>query len=336
MSEQYVSIPAEYISNVFGNYDENIKALEKALGVVVLNRGDDIKISGDEDAARRAADALKSLVKMASKGEILDVQHVNYLTSLSEEEKKQDVNELLSDIVCFTKAGKPIRPKTFGQKRYVNLIRHNMLTFGIGPAGTGKTYLAMAMAIQAFKSGEVNRIILTRPAIEAGERLGFLPGDLQSKIDPYLRPLYDALYEIMGADSFMKNLEKGAIEVAPLAYMRGRTLDNSFIVLDEAQNTTQAQMKMFLTRLGFGSKAVITGDLTQIDLPEGQKSGLRQATSILKDVEGIGICRLSNQDVVRHPLIQKIVEAYEKSEASQREKKVFYSDKAKLSGRKKS
>lgn len=334
MSEQYVSIPAEYISNVFGNYDENIKALERALGVTVLNRGDDIKITGEEEAVHKAADALKSLVKMASKGEVLDVQHVNYLTSLSEEEKKQDVNELLSDIVCFTKAGKPIRPKTFGQKRYVNLIRHNMLTFGIGPAGTGKTYLAMAMAIQAFKSGEVNRIILTRPAIEAGERLGFLPGDLQSKIDPYLRPLYDALYEIMGADSFMKNLEKGAIEVAPLAYMRGRTLDNSFIVLDEAQNTTQAQMKMFLTRLGFGSKAVITGDLTQIDLPEGQKSGLKQATSILKDVEGIGICRLSNQDVVRHPLIQKIVEAYEKSEATQREKKVFYSENAKLAGRK--
>lgn len=334
MSEQYVSIPAEYISNVFGNYDENIKALERALGVTVLNRGDDIKITGEEEPVHKAADALKSLVKMASKGEVLDVQHVNYLTSLSEEEKKQDVNELLSDIVCFTKAGKPIRPKTFGQKRYVNLIRHNMLTFGIGPAGTGKTYLAMAMAIQAFKSGEVNRIILTRPAIEAGERLGFLPGDLQSKIDPYLRPLYDALYEIMGADSFMKNLEKGAIEVAPLAYMRGRTLDNSFIVLDEAQNTTQAQMKMFLTRLGFGSKAVITGDLTQIDLPEGQKSGLKQATSILKDVEGIGICRLSNQDVVRHPLIQKIVEAYEKSEATQREKKVFYSENAKLAGRK--
>ena len=333
MSEQYVSIPAEYISNVFGNYDENIKALEKALGVTVLNRGDDIKITGEDEATRRAAEALKNLVKMAAKGEVLDVQHVNYLTSLSEEEKKQDVSELLSDIVCFTKAGKPIRPKTFGQKRYVNLIRQNMLTFGIGPAGTGKTYLAMAMAIQAFKSGEVNRIILTRPAIEAGERLGFLPGDLQSKIDPYLRPLYDALYEIMGADSFMKNLEKGAIEVAPLAYMRGRTLDNSFIVLDEAQNTTQAQMKMFLTRLGFGSKAVITGDLTQIDLPEGQKSGLRQATSILKDVEGIGICRLSNQDVVRHPLIQKIVEAYEKSEATQREKKVLHSENKKFSGR---
>ena len=326
MSEQYVSIPAEYIGNVFGNYDENIKALEKGLGVVVLNRGDDVKITGEEEAARKAAEALKSLVKMASKGEVLDVQHVNYLTSLSEEEKKQDVNELLSDIVCFTKAGKPIRPKTFGQKRYVNLIRHNMLTFGIGPAGTGKTYLAMAMAIQAFKSGEVNRIILTRPAIEAGERLGFLPGDLQSKIDPYLRPLYDALYEIMGADSFMKNLEKGAIEVAPLAYMRGRTLDNSFIVLDEAQNTTQAQMKMFLTRLGFGSKAVITGDLTQIDLPEGQKSGLRQATSILKDVEGIGICRLTNQDVVRHPLVQKIIKAYEKAD---REKEVKAAERAK-------
>lgn len=318
MSEQYVSIPAEYISNVFGKYDENMKVLEKTLDVVVLNRGDDIKITGSDGAAQKAAQVLKNLVKMASKGEVLDVQHVNYLISLSEEEKEQDVAELLSEIVCFTKAGKPIRPKTFGQKRYVNLIRSNMLTFGIGPAGTGKTYLAMAMAIQAFKSGEVSRIILTRPAIEAGERLGFLPGDLQSKIDPYLRPLYDALYEIMGADSFMKNMEKGAIEVAPLAYMRGRTLDNSFIVLDEAQNTTQAQMKMFLTRLGFGSKAVITGDLTQIDLPEGQKSGLKQATAILREVEGIGICRLTNQDVVRHPLIQKIVEAYEKNEAAHR------------------
>lgn len=316
MSEVYVSIPAEYISNVFGNYDENIKALEKAMSVTVLNRGDDVKITGEEAAVKKAADVMKSLLKMASKGEVLDVQHVNYLSSLSEEEKQQDVGALLSELVCFTKAGKPIRPKTFGQKRYVNLIRTNMLTFGIGPAGTGKTYLAMAMAIQAFKSGEVSRIILTRPAIEAGERLGFLPGDLQSKIDPYLRPLYDALYEIMGADSFAKNLEKGAIEVAPLAYMRGRTLDNSFIVLDEAQNTTQAQMKMFLTRLGFGSKAVITGDLTQIDLPEGQKSGLRQATAILKDVEGIGISRLTNQDVVRHPLVQRIVEAYEKSEKS--------------------
>lgn len=316
MSEQIVSIPAEYIGEVFGNYDENIKVLEKMLDITVINRGDDVKLTGTETAVKRAADVIKNLIRIAAKGERLDVQHVNYLASLSEEEKQQDVGELLSDIVCFTKAGKPIRPKTFGQKRYVNSIRGHMLTFGIGPAGTGKTYLAMAMAIQAFKSGEVNRIILTRPAIEAGERLGFLPGDLQSKIDPYLRPLYDALYEIMGADSFMKNLEKGAIEVAPLAYMRGRTLDNSFIVLDEAQNTTQAQMKMFLTRLGFGSKAVITGDLTQIDLPEGQKSGLKQATHILKEVEEIGICRLSNQDVVRHPLIQKIVEAYEKSEAT--------------------
>lgn len=326
MSEQVVSVPAEYIGNVFGNYDENIKTLEKTLSVTVLNRGDDVKITGDEKAVKKAADVIKNLIRIAAKGESLDVQHVNYLSSLSEEEKKQDVGELLSDIVCFTKAGKPIRPKTFGQKRYVNSIREHMLTFGIGPAGTGKTYLAMAMAIQAFKSGEVGRIILTRPAIEAGERLGFLPGDLQSKIDPYLRPLYDALYEIMGADSFMKNLEKGAIEVAPLAYMRGRTLDNSFIVLDEAQNTTQAQMKMFLTRLGFGSKAVITGDLTQIDLPEGQKSGLKQATHILKEVEEIGICRLSNQDVVRHPLIQKIVEAYEKNEAAHK-KETRYSER---------
>lgn len=312
MNEEFVSVPAEHIGNVFGNYDENIKELEKLLEVTVLNRGDDVKVTGEQ--AARAADILKKMVKIASHGEILGVQHVTYLASLAAEEHDQDVDELLSELVCFTKAGKPIRPKTFGQKRYVNLIRKNMLTFGVGPAGTGKTYLAMAMAIQSFKSGEVSRIILTRPAIEAGERLGFLPGDLQSKIDPYLRPLYDALYEIMGAESFMKNMEKGVIEVAPLAYMRGRTLDNSFIVLDEAQNTTQAQMKMFLTRLGFGSKAVVTGDLTQIDLPEGQKSGLKQATQILKEVEGIGICRLTNQDVVRHPLVQRIVEAYEKSE----------------------
>ena len=318
MSEQYVSIPAEYISNVFGNYDENIKAVEKVLGVTILNRGDDVKITGEEDAARRAADVLKNLVKMAAKGEILDVQHVNYLTSLSEEEKKQDVNELLSDIVCFTKAGKPIRPKTFGQKRYVNLIRHNMLTFGIGPAGTGKTYLAMAMAIQAFKSGEVNRIILTRPAIEAGERLGFLPGDLQSKIDPYLRPLYDALYEIMGADSFMKNLEKGAIEVAPLAYMRGRTLDDAFVILDEAQNTTPEQMKMFLTRLGTGSKMVVNGDVTQIDLTDGKKSGLVEAIKVLRDIEGIDIVRFTDKDVVRFRLVAQIVKAYDKFYSSKK------------------
>ena len=313
MAEINIAVPSEYISGIFGNFDENIKALEKETGTVILNRGDGVRITGDEASLARAKKVMDSLMKIASKGERVSTQHVHYLLSLPEEEQEKDVGDLLSDVVCFTKAGKPIRPKTFGQKRYVNLIRNNMLTFGIGPAGTGKTYLAMAMAIEKFKKGELSRLILTRPAIEAGERLGYLPGDLQSKIDPYLRPLYDALYEIMGADSFQHNMEKGTIEVAPLAYMRGRTLDNAFIVLDEAQNTTQAQMKMFLTRLGFGSKAVITGDLTQIDLPKDQKSGLRQATELLKDIEGIGICRLTNQDVVRHPLVQKIVEAYEKN-----------------------
>ncbi len=314
MSEQYVALGADIIGNVFGSCDENMKALEKKLSVNIVNRGDDVKIMGEDEACSRVAEVIRSMEKIAASGETVSVQHVNYLCSLSPDERRQDIRELLSEVVCFTKAGKPIRPKTFGQKQYVQQIRKNMLTFGIGPAGTGKTYLAMAMAIQAFKSGEISRIILTRPAIEAGERLGFLPGDLQSKIDPYLRPLYDALYEIMGVDSFTRNLERGAIEVAPLAYMRGRTLDNSFIVLDEAQNTTQAQMKMFLTRMGFGSKIVVTGDMTQVDLPDGQKSGLRQATTILRNVEGIGIVRLTNQDVVRHPLVQRIVEAYEKNE----------------------
>lgn len=316
MSEQYVTVSGEHIGNIFGSCDENMKALEKKLDIDILNRGDDIKVVGDEEDVVRAVKIIRNLNRLADTGEVITVQHVNYLASLSPEEAGQDFKELLSEVVCFTKAGKPVRPKTFGQKQYVEEIRKNMLTFGIGPAGTGKTYLAMAMAIQAFKNGEVNRIILTRPAIEAGERLGFLPGDLQSKIDPYLRPLYDALYDIMGADNFTRNLEKGAIEVAPLAYMRGRTLDNSFIVLDEAQNTTQAQMKMFLTRLGFGSKAVVTGDMTQVDLPDGQKSGLRQAASLLRGIEGIGICRLTNHDVVRHPLVQRIVEAYEKNEAA--------------------
>ena len=319
MAERAIAVPSEHISGIFGNFDENIKALEKGTGTQILNRSDGVKITGDEAGVAKAGRVFDSLLKIAGKGEPVSIQHVNYLLSLPEEEQGKDVGDLLSDVVCFTKAGKPIRPKTFGQKRYVNLIRNNMLTFGIGPAGTGKTYLAMAMAIEKFKKGEVSRLILTRPAIEAGERLGYLPGDLQSKIDPYLRPLYDALYEIMGADSFQHNMEKGTIEVAPLAYMRGRTLDNAFIVLDEAQNTTQAQMKMFLTRLGFGSKAVITGDLTQIDLPRDQKSGLRQATELLKDIEGIGICRLTNQDVVRHPLVQKIVEAYEKNGRTQHE-----------------
>ena len=307
-------ISPEYLSNIFGSFDENVKALEKTLGVQILDRGDDVKVTGEEPALSRACEVLQSMQSVAASGETVSVQHVNYLCSLSETESKEDFKELMNDVVAFTKAGKPIRPKTFGQKQYVKSIRDRMLTFGIGPAGTGKTYLAMAMAVTAFKKGEISRIILTRPAIEAGERLGFLPGDLQSKVDPYLRPLYDALFEIMGQEAFQRNLEKGAIEVAPLAYMRGRTLDNSFIVLDEAQNTTQAQMKMFLTRIGFGSKAVITGDLTQIDLPKDQKSGLTQAVAFLKNIEEIGIVKLSNKDVVRHPLVQKIVEAYEKNE----------------------
>ncbi len=317
MIEQEVRIPSEHIGAVFGNFDENAKALEKKFSVTIVSRDGEIKVCGESADVEAACRVIETLAQIAEQGENVTLQHVNYLSSLSEEEQELDVKELLSDVVTFTRLGKPVRPKTLGQKRYVDQIRKNMLTFGVGPAGTGKTYLAMAMAIQAFKSNEVSRIILTRPAIEAGERLGFLPGDLQSKIDPYLRPLYDALYDIMGAESFQKNLEKGVIEVAPLAYMRGRTLDNSFIVLDEAQNTTQAQMKMFLTRIGFQSKAVVTGDLTQIDLPDGKQSGLKQATAILKGIEGIGIITLHNQDVVRHPLVQKIVEAYEKHEKAQ-------------------
>ncbi len=312
--EKKVQIPATLISNIFGNFDENMQALEKKCGVTVVNRDDEVTVYGEEESALHAAEVIRKLVQIASAGEVITLQHVNYLSSLSDEESKEDVRDLLSDVVCFSKQGKPIRPKTIGQKKYVDHIRKNTLTFGIGPAGTGKTYLAMAMAVQALKQEEISRIILTRPAIEAGEKLGFLPGDLQSKVDPYLRPLYDALYEMMGADAVQRNLERGVIEVAPLAYMRGRTLDNSFIVLDEAQNTTQAQMKMFLTRIGFHSKVVVTGDMTQIDLPDGQKSGLRQAIHILAGVEDIGISRLSNQDVVRHPLVQRIVEAYEKNE----------------------
>lgn len=317
MHEETIMVPSEAIANVFGSLDENVRTLEKLTDTQIVNFGDGIRVSGEEGAVHKAAGVLKKMVQMAQAGETLGVQHVSYLVNLSKEDECRDVSELMSDVITLTKAGRPIRPKSFGQKRYVQLMRDNMLTFGVGPAGTGKTYLAMAMAVQQFKAGQVSRLILTRPAIEAGERLGFLPGDLQSKIDPYLRPLYDALYEIMGADAYAHNLEKGVIEVAPLAYMRGRTLDNAFIVLDEAQNTTAAQMKMFLTRLGFGSKAVVTGDLTQIDLPDGQKSGLKQAVNILKGIEGIGICRLTNSDIVRHPLVQKIVEAYERSEKGQ-------------------
>ncbi|WP_105615936.1 PhoH family protein [Vallitalea okinawensis] len=310
-----IIIPEQYMTNIFGNVDENIKAIEKGLDVTITNRGDEVKVTGSEAQVDKAVRVINQLAEIASKGDDISLQHVNYLTTLVHEDKEKKVKELYKDVVAVTKQGKQIRAKTLGQQKYIDLIRKNMVVFGIGPAGTGKTYLAMAMAITAFKNNEVNRIILTRPAIEAGEKLGFLPGDLQSKVDPYLRPLYDALYEIMGAETFMKNMERGTIEVAPLAYMRGRTLDNSFIVLDEAQNTTPAQMKMFLTRIGFGSKAVITGDVTQVDLGEGKRSGLKESSKILKNVEGIGFANLTNKDVVRHPLVQRIVNAYDKYES---------------------
>jgi len=308
-----VEIHRGIIGNVFGKLDENIKKLEKQYDVKIINRGEDVEISGEN--ADSANEVLNKLIVFAQQGEVISEQTVNYLMESLEDKDFCEVEKIKDDQICLTISGRPIKPKTIGQKKYVDLIRNNTIIFGIGPAGTGKTYLAMAMAVTAFKNNEVNRIILTRPAIEAGEKLGFLPGDLQQKVDPYLRPLYDALHEIMGSDNFLKNMEKGLIEVAPLAYMRGRTLDNAFIVLDEAQNTTAEQMKMFLTRIGFGSKAVITGDITQIDLPFGKNSGLNEATKILKDIEDIGISNLTNKDVVRHPLVQKIIKAYEKHDS---------------------
>lgn len=314
MEKKKVQIHNEHISAIFGSYDENIKKLEKSFTVNIINRGEDILISGSKNSVDKAYKVLNALINLSDRNEEISSQMVTYLISQVEEETFSEIENMHDSFICMTVSGRQVKPKTLGQKEYVNLIKKNTIVFGIGPAGTGKTYLAMAMAITAFKNNEVNRIILTRPAIEAGENLGFLPGDLQQKVDPYLRPLYDALYEIMGAENFLKNMEKGSIEVAPLAYMRGRTLDNAFIVLDEAQNTTPEQMKMFLTRIGFNSKAVITGDLTQIDLPNGKSSGLKNATNILKNIEDIGICTLTNQDVVRHPLVQKIISAYEKSE----------------------
>ncbi len=309
--ELMIDIPAEHTRNVFGQFDQNIKKIERTLNVTVIVRGNAIKIIGDSHQAEKGKEVFENLLKVSERGDAITEQIVDYSLSLSFDNKVSSILTLNDDLICHTVNGKPIRPKTFGQKSYVDAIRKKMIVFGIGPAGTGKTYLAMAMAITAFKNNEVNRIILTRPAIEAGEKLGFLPGDLQSKIDPYLRPLYDALYEIMGAESYIKNQEKGLIEVAPLAYMRGRTLDNAFIILDEAQNTTPAQMKMFLTRVGFGSKVIITGDLSQKDLPGSAASGLDIALKVLKNIDDIGVCMLSSKDVVRHPLVQKIVKAYE-------------------------
>ena len=312
--EQRIDIPAEHERNVCGELDGNLKKIERSLHVTMIERDGAMKIIGQEDGVRKAVSVFQNLVELSKRGNQITEQNVNYALSLSFEEGESQILEIDKDLVCRTAAGRPIKPKTLGQKQYVDLIRNRMITFGIGPAGTGKTYLAMAMAVQAFRDGGVERIVLTRPALEAGEKLGFLPGDLQSKIDPYLRPLYDALYQIMGAESYLHSAEKGLIEVAPLAYMRGRTLDNAFIVLDEAQNTTPSQMKMFLTRIGFGSHAVITGDLTQKDLPSGQTSGLETAARVLSGIDEIGFCRLTSRDVVRHPLVQKIVDAYEKYE----------------------
>lgn len=311
MNEIAMSIQTEHMSNVFGQFDAYVKKIERTLGVTVVVRDDQLKIIGNENNIKGAKEVFSQLYELSKRGNVITEQNVNYALSLLADNKDTTLIEIDKDIICHTITGKPVKPKTLGQKDYVNAIRNKMLVFGMGPAGTGKTYLAMAMAITAFKNEEVSRIILTRPAIEAGEKLGFLPGDLQSKVDPYLRPLYDALYQIMGAESFQRNMEKGLIEVAPLAYMRGRTLDNAFIILDEAQNTTPAQMKMFLTRIGFGSKVVITGDATQKDLAPGSKSGLDVALKVLRNIDEIGICKLTSNDVVRHPLVQRIVQAYE-------------------------
>ena len=306
---------------VFGSFDENIKRIEEALGVTIVNRGTELKITGDEEAADKAVRTLEGLLALSAKGETIDEQRVRYLITLVQEGNDALVGQMAKDVVCITAKGKPIKAKTVGQQQYMKAIQNNTITIGVGPAGTGKTYLAVAAAVAAFRERTVNRIILTRPAVEAGERLGFLPGDLQTKVDPYLRPLYDALYDMLGAETFQKYQERGSIEVAPLAYMRGRTLDDSFIILDEAQNTTKEQMKMFLTRLGFGSKIVITGDVTQIDLPDDKTSGLKDAIRVLDGVNDIAICRLTSADVVRHALVQEIINAYERASKKPEEKK---------------
>ena len=316
MTELNISLERlEDAISVFGSFDENIRMIEREMGVTVVSRDSMLKVSG-EDAERvmLAVRVIENLMNLSAKGESITEQNVRYIINLVRQGKEGEVQSLAADVICITAKGKPIKAKTLGQKKYVDAIRDNTVTLGIGPAGTGKTYLAVAAAVAAFRAKEVNRIILTRPAVEAGERLGFLPGDLQSKVDPYLRPLYDALFEMLGPETYQKYLERGNIEVAPLAYMRGRTLDDSFIILDEAQNTSREQMKMFLTRLGFGSKIVITGDITQIDLPTDKVSGLREAMRVLKGVEGIAVMRLNEADVVRHAIVQKIIKAYEEDE----------------------
>ena len=304
----------ECLIDAFGSFDENIKRIESEFGVRITNRGTELKIQGDEEAADQGARALEALLSLAAKGEDIDEQKVRYLISLVKTGNEHKISQMAKDVVCVTARGKPVKAKTIGQQKYLRAIEKNTVTIGVGPAGTGKTYLAVAEAVNAFRAKSVNRIILTRPAVEAGERLGFLPGDLQNKVDPYLRPLYDALFDMLGPETYNKYLERGNIEVAPLAYMRGRTLDDSFIILDEAQNTTREQMKMFLTRLGFGSKIVITGDVTQIDLPADKVSGLKEAVRVLEGMEDIAICRLTGADVVRHQLVQRIVAAYERFE----------------------
>jgi phosphate starvation-inducible protein PhoH and related proteins len=315
LMETIIDVPIEHEKNVFGQFDAHVKMIEKTLNVTIIARNGEIKLIGENENVTKAKSVFLNLIELSRRGNTIMEQNVNYALSLCFDNKEAAIVEIDQDLICHTIAGKPIKPKTLGQKSYVDLIRKKMITFGVGPAGTGKTYLAMAMAVTAFKADDVSKIILTRPAIEAGEKLGFLPGDLQSKVDPYLRPLYDALYQIMGAEGYLKNTEKGLIEVAPLAYMRGRTLENAFIILDEAQNTTPAQMKMFLTRIGFGSKVVITGDLSQKDLPIGTQSGLDVALKVLGKIDDIGFAFLTGQDVVRHPLVQKIVMAYESYES---------------------
>ncbi len=315
MTEQLIEFEAlDQAVSLFGSFDENVKLIEREYGVSIISRGTALKVVGDTENVSKAVRTLNSLLVLIGKGENLSDQNVRYVISLVNEGNEDKLNSMTSDSICITSKGRPVKPKTLGQKKYCEAIDSNTITFGVGPAGTGKTYLAVAMAVTAFRAKEVNRIILTRPAVEAGEKLGFLPGDLQSKVDPYLRPLYDALFDMLGSENFQRYQERGSIEVAPLAYMRGRTLDDSFIILDEAQNTTPEQMKMFLTRLGFRSKMVVTGDITQIDLPDGKKSGLKKVMRILKDVDDIEICRFNQKDVVRHRLVQDIINAYEKYE----------------------
>lgn len=315
MIEQTISIERmEEAINIFGSFDENIRLIEKELGIHVVGRDDQLKISGEAEAVMYGTKVIQNLISLSARGEPINEQNIRYLIQLVKSGNEDKIQTLGADVLCVTAKGKPVKAKTVGQKKYVDAIRKNTITLGVGPAGTGKTYLAVAAAVAAFRAREVNRIILTRPAVEAGERLGFLPGDLQSKVDPYLRPLYDALFEMLGAESYTKYVERGNIEVAPLAYMRGRTLDDSFIILDEAQNTSREQMKMFLTRLGFGSKIVITGDITQIDLPGDKVSGLKEAMRVLQGVEDIAICRLNDSDVVRHVIVQRIIKAYDEDE----------------------